>query len=64
MKKRELLDGQLPVCLNKPVNNDREDDPQYRCDTEMDRKTEGQRQHCHVKDDGAGETEGLSIVEP
>lgn len=40
MKKRELLDGQLPVCLNKPVNYDCKDDSKYRCNAEMDRETE------------------------
>ena len=52
------------MCLNKPVNKDCEDDPKDRRDAEMDRKTEGQGQHSHVKDDGAGQTEGFSVVEP
>ena len=64
MKKRELLDGQLPVCLNESVNNDCEYDTEYRSDTKMNGKTKGQCQHCHVKDNGAGQTEGFSVVEP
>lgn len=50
--------------LDETIDQDRQDDTDDRSDTEMNGETERQSQHCHVQDNGAGQTEGLSVVEP